>query len=76
MTESMRHLHQLQIGGVLLSYIISLAHLFLQLFSCLLVELCIFHDLFWVHQHAHRFPLAINVVRGKFDHIDHHDVSR
>ena len=23
-----------------------------------------------------RFPLAINVVRGKFDHVDHHEVDQ
>ena len=53
MTESMRHLHQLQIGGVLL-----------------------FFTIYFGFINIHRFPLAINVVRGKFDHIDHHKADK
>ena len=42
----------------------------------LLVGGALFFTIYFGFINIHRFPLAINVVRGKFDHIDHHQVDK
>ena len=42
----------------------------------LLVGGAMFFTIYFGFINLRRFPLAINVVRGKFDHVDHHDVNQ
>ncbi|MEC7659528.1 MAG: alanine/glycine:cation symporter family protein, partial [Bacteroidota bacterium] len=42
----------------------------------LLVGGALFFTIYFGFINIHRFPLAINVVRGKFDHIDHHKADK
>ena len=42
----------------------------------LLVGGALFFTIYFGFINIHRFPLAINVVRGKFDHIDHHNADK
>ena len=42
----------------------------------LLVGGALFFTIYFGFINLRRFPLAINVVRGKFDHVDHHDVNQ
>ena len=71
----MRRLPQLQIGGVRLFYTISLGTS-IPTIIFLLVGGALFFTIYFGFINLRRFPLAINVVRGKFDHVDHHDVDQ
>ena len=42
----------------------------------LLVGGALFFTIYFGFINIRRFPLAINVVRGKFDHVDHHEVDK
>ena len=42
----------------------------------LLVGGALFFTIYFGFINVRRFPLAINVVRGKFDHVDHHEVDK
>ena len=42
----------------------------------LLVGGALFFTIYFGFINLRRFPLAINVVRGKFDHVDHHEVDQ
>ena len=42
----------------------------------LLVGGALFFTIYFGFINLRRFPLAINVVRGKFDHVDHHQVDQ
>ena len=42
----------------------------------LLVGGALFFTIYFGFINMRRFPLAINVVRGKFDHVDHHQVDQ
>ena len=42
----------------------------------LLVGGALFFTIYFGFINFRRFPLAINVVRGKFDHVDHHEVDK
>ena len=42
----------------------------------LLVGGAMFFTIYFGFINLRRFPLAINVVRGKFDNVDHHDVNQ
>ena len=42
----------------------------------LLVGGALFFTIYFGFINIHRFPLAINVVRGKFDHIDYHKADK
>ena len=42
----------------------------------LLVGGALFFTIYFGFINIRRFPLAINVVRGKFDHVDHHEVNK
>ena len=42
----------------------------------LLVGGAMFFTIYFGFINLRRFPLAINVVRGKFDHVDHHDLNQ
>ena len=42
----------------------------------LLVGGAMFFTIYFGFINLRRFPLAINVVRGKFDHVDHHQVDQ
>ena len=42
----------------------------------LLVGGALFFTIYFGFINLRRFPLAINVVRGKFDHVDHHGVDQ
>ena len=42
----------------------------------LLVGGAMFFTIYFGFINLRRFPLAINVVRGKFDHVDHYDVNQ
>ena len=42
----------------------------------LLVGGALFFTIYFGFINLRRFPLAINVVRGKFDHVDHHEVDK
>ena len=42
----------------------------------LLVGGALFFTIYFGFINLRRFPLAINVVRGKFDHVDHHEIDQ
>ena len=42
----------------------------------LLVGGALFFTIYFGFINISRFPLAINVVRGKFDHLDHHEIDK
>lgn len=42
----------------------------------LLVGGALFFTIYFGFINVRRFPLAISVVRGKFDHVDHHEVDK